>query len=92
MTGLQLKELVDLSFLPRRNCIHCVSVNHDENIGEPFFRPKTQKILDNEEVVRVKDEPIIKATETDEIIDLKEEDIVDSENLHPEKENAITTL
>lgn len=85
MTGLQLKELVDLSFLPRRNCIHCVSVNHDENIGEPFFRPKTQKILDNEEVVKVRDEPIIRATETDDVFDLKEEYIVDSENLHPEK-------
>lgn len=85
MTGLQLKESVDLSFLPRRNCIHCVSVNHDENIGEPFFRPKTQKILDNEEVVRVRDEPIIRATETDDVFDLKEEYIVDSENLHPEK-------
>lgn len=85
MTGLQFKGLVDLSFLPRRNCIHCVSVNHDENIGEPFFRPKTQKILNNEEVVKVRDEPIIKATEADEIIDLKEEYIVDSENLHPEK-------
>ena len=85
MTGLQLKMLVDLPFLPIRTCVHCVSINYDENFTEPFFKNRKHKLLDNDEVLRVRDEPMVKATVVDDIMDLTEEYIVDPAKILPDK-------
>ena len=73
MTGLYIQEFSeDNTKKEQKTCIHCVSINYDENIPELF---QSKKITDNEEVIHVQDKPVYK-TFHEEIYHLKETEIV----------------